>query len=912
MVKSFAFTDVATFEENLAAFALEISAVNTQCGPILAAALPFASESNTLKETLLNELLAALNTKHPPHAVSESALPAHAPSLALAAASTPKAAAVRWFLEALEIEGFRGINNEGTPLSLKFKNDCVSSISAPNGVGKSSIYDALCFALGGSIPKLDRLLQSERAQDYYVNRFHPSKVGTITLTLCPDDGSKSVAITINHTNGGARKVVGPPGVDAEALLSDLNREFVLLDGQTFQEFINHKALDRGRAFSGLLGLSRYSVVRQQLQSLGNTRAFNAHFDVNGHAATKEATSRNILVTKASVAADFALLVGEPIAVWEPEQLRQRCHDALHAIHMLKSHCVGRQFMDIDINACVSAAGAVEIGSKREQLAKVIQSQVQWAAANVLTPAVADVVELRNLAAVRETALSDTSGELLLKLYRLSEQVISATDWPSPSLCPTCANDDGNSVLDELRGKLEKYNAVELSTANAQKEWTEKGWSELLGLESLTIYEDEEALLRTHIHLGESGTLSLAEVNRLGAHLVTLRQRAQDKAVAFAIERAQLEKDLPPSLVAVTTAVETARRLQRSWKTLEEAETEANAETFRSKHLASLKSFLDQVSAAFANAESAMAAARLKRIEPLYQELFKSIMYSPVVPALRKPAGSEELGIQLAEFWGLKDLSAQALLSESYRNAFAISVYLAAASLYGGTPRFIVLDDVTSSLDAGHQHHLVEVIRTRLARPGVTDGPQVILLSHDTMLEKLFNKHAGSAGWSHHRLEGTAKTAVLLQSGAANKVRDSAITLLQAGRVDDAAPRIRNFLEFTLHRVIDRCRIPVPIDLAFGDEKRTAGEYLNAITVAVALEKKAGNLGLDSTQVNALQLNSASIIGNYLSHWSTGQTQAFSASALLGVMQAIEDFPECFKYEPSPGVPKKFYKSLSCR
>ena len=181
MVKSFAFIDVATFEENLAAFALEISAVHTQCGPILAAALPFASESNTLKETLLNDLLAALNTKHPPHAVSEPALPADGPALAVAAgslgavASTPKAAAVRWFLEALEIEGFRGINNEGTPLLLKFKNDCVSSISAPNGVGKSSIYDALCFALSGSIPKLDRLLQSERAQDYYVNS-RPCKI----------------------------------------------------------------------------------------------------------------------------------------------------------------------------------------------------------------------------------------------------------------------------------------------------------------------------------------------------------------------------------------------------------------------------------------------------------------------------------------------------------------------------------------------------------------------------------------------------------------------------------------------------------------------------------------------------------------------------------------------------------------
>ena len=40
----------------------------------------------------------------------------------------------------------------GSPLLLKFKPNCVNSVSAPNGVGKSSIYEALSFALTGGIP----------------------------------------------------------------------------------------------------------------------------------------------------------------------------------------------------------------------------------------------------------------------------------------------------------------------------------------------------------------------------------------------------------------------------------------------------------------------------------------------------------------------------------------------------------------------------------------------------------------------------------------------------------------------------------------------------------------------------------------------------------------------------------------
>jgi len=55
-----------------------------------------------------------------------------------------------------------------------------------------------------------------------------------------------------------------------------------------------------------------------------------------------------------------------------------------------------------------------------------------------------------------------------------------------------------------------------------------------------------------------------------------------------------------------------------------------------------------------------------------------------------------------------------------------------------------------------------------------------------------------------------------------------------------------------------------------------------------------------------------IVSNFLAHWATGQTQAFSAPALLGVMKAIDDFPECFQYQPSPGGPRRFYRSLSSR
>ena len=77
--------------------------------------------------------------------------------------------------------------------------------------------------------------------------------------------------------------------------------------------------------------------------------------------------------------------------------------------------------------------------------------------------------------------------------------------------------------------------------------------------------------------------------------------------------------------------------------------------------------------------------------PLCRILFSAIIHEPVEPALTKPSGSEELSLSLARFWTLENVSAQALLSESFRNAFAVSVYLASAKLYGGDARFMLLD-----------------------------------------------------------------------------------------------------------------------------------------------------------------------------------------------------------------------------
>ncbi|WP_309609669.1 AAA family ATPase [Flavobacterium sp.] len=61
----------------------------------------------------------------------------------------------RYFIKSISIEGFRGVNNNNSPLLIDFQSDGVTSIFGENGKGKSSIFEAFLFSILGRIIRLD-------------------------------------------------------------------------------------------------------------------------------------------------------------------------------------------------------------------------------------------------------------------------------------------------------------------------------------------------------------------------------------------------------------------------------------------------------------------------------------------------------------------------------------------------------------------------------------------------------------------------------------------------------------------------------------------------------------------------------------------------------------------------------------
>jgi hypothetical protein len=87
-----------------------------------------------------------------------------------------------------------------------------------------------------------------------------------------------------------------------------------------------------------------------------------------------------------------------------------------------------------------------------------------------------------------------------------------------------------------------------------------------------------------------------------------------------------------------------------------------------------------------------------------------------------------------------------------------------------------------------------------------------------LLEKCFDKVAQDGGWHHQRLQGMPPLGAITVVGQdAYRLRKTAADFLAAGQVTSAEPLLRQYLEFSLWRVIDKVEIPVPIDLAIRDE-----------------------------------------------------------------------------------------------
>jgi DNA repair exonuclease SbcCD ATPase subunit len=829
----------------------------------------------------------------------------------------------RYFIRALAVEGFRGINNAGDPLRLRFKPGAVNSVFAPNAQGKSSMFEALCYAIKGVVPKLEEMPASDRPSEYYANRFHQGSPAIISLTLEPDDGSPQVEISVERLVDGTRRVVSPSGYpDPDGLLKSLDTEMCLVDNRAFLRFVEDTPLERGRSFSSLLGIGELSEFRQALETLAHGRTVASDFEIKSLETSVEGQSRELQRKEVEIRDELRSLAD--VALPEPLNLadvNKAAIASLKQIKVLRDHVDGQTLEGIDWSQVKEAIKTAEQSEKQTELAGVEQSLAVLRGLDASEDEAGAIDEVVSAAEALDDLVSQTKGSKFQDLYSRALAVVTSDEWDDEAKCPVCDSRLGFPLTDHLESCLAGFAAAQKSAEALREKWQRASWVDRLGrLAASTDLAVDKKEARQIADIGlqvERLEASTKEVGEVLAVLKKLDDTLLNERQVLEGKREDLRAVLPPSLVAVTEQVGHAERLSSALETYGELTASLDADEAKLGRRKAWVGFIKTAATAFQDAEVSLSTAKTQALESAYKSFYSEITRNPeIVPALRKASGSEGLHLVLERFFGLEDLSAPSLLPESYRNALAISIFLSAALESTAPARFIVMDDVTSSFDAGHQFQLMELIRTRIARPGNPAGPQVIMLSHDGLLEKYFDRLSADAVWHHQKIQGLPpRGAVFTHTQQADRHRAKAEQFLRAGQVDQGEPLVRQYLEFRLQQIIRKVGVPVPFDFAMRDDRKLVQGCLDAISEGVSLHKAAGDLILTRGQLARLETQHLpAIVGNWVSHYATGVVSSFDPHALLGVLDSVDELAGCFMYDCScsGSTRRRFYKSLSAK
>lgn len=824
----------------------------------------------------------------------------------------------RYFLSKISIEGFRGINNSGDPLVLSFKTDCVNSIYEHNGVGKTSIFEALQFAIRGEISRLKTLQDAEQGDSYIVNRFHPGREATIELTLTPDTGGAATIVEVKRTAAGARTVSSPSGYsDPEALLKSLDEDFVLVDYHTFARFIDDTALNRGRSFAALIGLSRFSSLRQALEGANHTQTLRNDLGLPVIEARIKAEREKKEVSKGHVIEAYHDLTGAKSADLDNRAaLEATVTKALKDIGAISQVMEGKTVTDFDHAAAVTAMESEADSANRLKLAKLREDRLAIEGLTFAPDHIEQIDGLIQAAKDRDDAVSKVGHADLLSLLKDTAKVVGTAVWPNDNICPVCDSQQQSPLSARLERKIADYDAVKGLDETLCALCVACPALDLLSkLEAALAVPADQQIGASVLNAAKKGTIRSDDLAAVKDRLEKLVGERNNRVAELQASIEILEKSLPPSVAAASRAIENAKKFRDELKAFDAAVEAIKADTFALEKLTRWRTFVGKASKAFADAEAKLSAERLADIEASYKGLFPLLMRGApnLKPHLARATKSENIDLTLSNFYGEEGVNARAVLSESYRNAVAASIFLSAATKSTRPPRFMVLDDITSSFDGGHQYALMDVLMKELRFAAKPDGIQFILLSHDGALEKFFDKLGGTKEWHHQKLQGMPpKGSIISSAQGANRLKQKATDLLNQGSTDLAGPLIRQYLEYKLGYIISKLEILVPPDYVTRPDGRTLSTYLDAITNAVKLYDKAGECVLSPAQkTSVFQTHTASTISNWISHYETATGAAFTSYALLGLLAEIEAYTENFQHV-DPGNPgqKIYYKRLN--
>lgn len=666
-------------------------------------------------------------------------------------------------LKSLSVAGFRGFPQQ---VQLDLDADAII-VAGVNGSGKTSFFDAILWALCGSV---DRLGDDAAA---VVSEYSPSGEARVQLVLRADDGSTATvvrrydgAMHLSVQDDSAEPVTGPA---ADAMLIDLlwpdaksaaDQMVALTRSLTRATYLQQDSVrdfvdadteqDRFQVVGELVGAGRIADLQRQLESSRNawTRATTS---LTKDVAPLE-TQRSTIVDRlgrlrdtgdsTEVATEFrtwimaaseALGLGrtespatpsiEPTAEGLDRVLRdlsageQSGARRLAAIQRIVAHLSSQPPAETPLEPLQAALAASEarraevsdrLATAQQQAAEIRRLQVELTERGQSLRALAQLA-LQHLG--NSCPVCDQTYDRDATQARLEDLLRKSTDADEPrSTLPDVA-----AIAAEMEAADRTLTMDQTAVRNAQASVQQRAeWVQTL--EALA----EGAGYGGEIPTVEQAASLLAEAEGLIATIRRLRSQGEQLSLRLArVAEAAQRQELEQQLAGVESALAAQQAVIDSRTATGELATE--------------------VINALRAASSSVVTKELERIEPLLQRIFATVDPHPsfrVVSFLtRTVRGKGQLWTTLDDVSGSVRVQDPALvLSSSQLNVLAVAVFLALNLAIPTLPlQVVALDDPLQSLDTVNLLGLADLLRR------VRTTRQVVVSTHDERLANLLER-----------------------------------------------------------------------------------------------------------------------------------------------------------------------------
>lgn len=657
-------------------------------------------------------------------------------------------------LEKLEIEAFRGF---AARLEINLASDAIL-VTGPDGLGKTSLTDAITWALTGTLPQMPER-KARRDEEFVVNRYRPG-------------AEAEVALSVRH----AGVVTRVRRVGSSKTGSTLSLE---RDGRVYSgEHADHELW-------GIFGVTSQRELDLAATGWGILRQDAMRAVLTAPAEEFQARLRDILGLGVLAEFEAAARAESKRAADEEAAARSEVDELQRALSQAEAqiHSVSRSVAD---------AEPVTLAHERlETWARTAAGRVEFA-----VPPAAQVEAARQLA----TQAGDAERRLRELRVRQSElNALRQDDATSELAAAREALRQAERELDEGRSEVQRAEALQAEVAARSAELTQLAASALpLLTETCPVCENPirpEAVAARLQRIvageesgpelslaGEAAAASRSRLARIEAafgashHAVALLEQRTAQAREAATELAEVESKilalanapdlrLPllgrgsdrsdfdfattvealvelqravTSVLRAASAVQVSSRLPRLEQELANVRERQRLATDKLEALARHASTAQQLSVAATSAALDVTEEALTTIGPYFGEVFRRLAAHPTF---------SELGLEHDVYYGkartwarLRDpvsdvnVNPQLILSEGQLNVVALSYFVAFALTAGDKALpFLVLDDPLQSLDDMNVLGFGDLCRH------LRDGRQLVITTHDPRFGRLLER-----------------------------------------------------------------------------------------------------------------------------------------------------------------------------